>query len=67
MVLTSDRVLSLTGPGQAMDKADLCRIEGEPQPMESVERFLINRGDKEGGGGGMSIDAYTFPTEFVSR
>lgn len=67
MVLTSDKVLSLTGPGQAMDRADLCLIEGEPQPMESVDRFLINRGDKEGGGGGISIDASTLPAEFASR
>ena len=67
MVLTSDRVLSLTGPGHAIDKADLCLIEGEPQPMESADIFLIRRGDKEGGGGGISMDANELPPEFKSR
>jgi hypothetical protein len=61
-VLTSERVLSLTGPGHAILKADLCRIEGELQPMESVDRFL----KIAGGGGGISIEENTLPPGFMS-
>lgn len=55
-LLTSDRVLSLTGPGHAMVKADLCLIEGELHPMESLDMLRIRIGDMIGGGGGISVE-----------